>query len=109
MTREGAVDSECVHCLCLPGGCCLCGAAVEVIVVQPARATARNIAHVTDKCPSAPDDNYTDHHQCMKGERRCVYCAVPLHPYPCHGCNKFMTAQEMHEECGNTNRCEDCR
>jgi hypothetical protein len=60
-------------------------------------------------CPHAPDD--TDgHHECMEGERRCVWCGYAIEAYPCHGCGKFLTAAEMHSaDRDYIHRCRDCK
>lgn len=62
---------------------------------------------VTQSCPSHPHDVGT--HECLAGEMRCAYCGVRLAPYPCNGCGRFLTANQMHEaEHGGTWRCEEC-
>lgn len=62
---------------------------------------------ITESCPSSPTDG---EHECLAAEMRCAYCGVRLRPYLCHGCNKFLTAKQMHEaSCNGENwRCEEC-
>jgi hypothetical protein len=60
---------------------------------------------VFNRCPVHPED---DCHECMAGEMKCVYCGVRLHPYPCKGCGRFLTAREMHTNLGDSNRCNRC-
>ena len=61
------------------------------------------MAHVWARCPSHPNDMGT--HECMVGEVRCVYCAVPLHPIKCNGCGKFMSLAEVEKY---ESRCAEC-
>ena len=44
-------------------------------------------------------------HECMEAERRCVWCAVALDPYPCNGCGQFLAVEKMHAE---EWRCDNC-
>lgn len=64
--------------------------------------------NMRDVCPSHPEDG--ERHECMKTEMRCAYCGERLDPYPCHGCGKFLTAEEMSGEslCCDGTRCDDC-
>lgn len=66
--------------------------------------------HLHAKCashPNAPGRPNTSEaqHECLRDEMRCAYCGIRLHPYPCNGCGRFLTAREMHE---NESRCDDC-
>lgn len=63
---------------------------------------------VREVCPSHPEDG--EHHECMKTEMRCAYCGVRLDPYPCNGCGKFLTAEEMsgHSLSSEGTRCDEC-
>ncbi len=69
------------------------------------------IDFVHGRCAMAPEDaplhpfKHMHVHQCMEKERRCVYCGIALHPYPCNGCGEFLTTELMHAEQW---RCEDC-
>lgn len=63
-----------------------------------------SIAHLYRHCDASPDEMQQTH-ECVSGERRCAYCGVALHPYPCNGCGQFLTAREMHE---NGSRCDEC-
>lgn len=56
-------------------------------------------------CKSVPDEAGHSHHECMPTERRCVYCGSTLAPYQCHGCGRFLSAAEMHND---ETRCSDC-
>lgn len=58
------------------------------------------------ECPSHPEDG---EHECMPGERRCVYCGQVIEAYPCHGCGDFLSAKAMHAaRHDGIRRCEDC-
>lgn len=58
-----------------------------------------------DECPSHPEAG--EHHECLKDESRCAYCGKRIDPHPCHGCGRFMTADEMNFDDG-THRCHEC-
>jgi hypothetical protein len=70
--------------------------------VLDAIAAACEPPHITDWCESHPD---TGHHECMKGERRCVYCGLTLATYQCNGCGRFLSAARMHDD---EFRCKEC-
>ncbi len=55
-------------------------------------------------CQSHPEDGT---HECLRTEMRCAYCGTRLDPYPCHGCGKFLTAEEMSIYGGGV-RCREC-
>jgi DNA-directed RNA polymerase subunit RPC12/RpoP len=63
---------------------------------------------VTEVCQSHPEDG--EHHECLADEMRCAYCGVRIAPYPCNGCGRFLTAQQMHDAQHETGvwRCEEC-
>lgn len=58
--------------------------------------------HFAKACTAHPSGGS---HECLRDEMRCAYCGHRIHPYPCNGCGRFMTALEMHE---NESRCDDC-
>lgn len=65
------------------------------------------LAKAHDACASNPDAEGT--HECMVGERRCVWCSQAMEAYGCHGCNEFLTAEEMHSAAmDGVWRCRDC-
>lgn len=63
----------------------------------------QGIAVLWDSCPSHPEDGT---HECMRNERRCVYCGRNLEPVNCNGCGQFLSIEAMHER---ESRCEACQ
>lgn len=57
-------------------------------------------------CPSHPGDG---EHELCQGSMLCAYCGKRVDPYPCHGCGRFMTADEMRRAADDgVNRCDRC-
>jgi hypothetical protein len=73
-----------------------------------AQAKEHKGVRLLDECPMHPEDG--ERHECMRKEMRCTYCGVRLDPYPCNGCGKFLTAEEMSGEglCADGTRCDGC-
>jgi DNA-directed RNA polymerase subunit RPC12/RpoP len=70
------------------------------------RAADNEPVHFAHNCPSHPSAlSRSSSHECLRDEMRCAYCGHRIHPYPCNGCGKFLTAREMHE---NESRCDEC-
>ena len=65
---------------------------------------------ISNNCPSYP--GYKEEpHECCRAEMICAYCSVRLDPYPCHGCGRFLTSEQMHAASvhGDNWRCEECQ